>query len=66
MALSVTDVDNAIQAVLKGQSYTLPDGTSVTRANLDSLRHLRDQLQAEAAEASRQSIYVPLSMGRPH
>ncbi len=52
MALSVDTIDQAIEAIATGaQSYRLPDGTEVTRANLDSLRKLRREVEARDDQA---------------
>ena len=65
MALTVSQVDAAITKVLAGQSYTLPDGTSYTRADLDKLRMLRRELQAEAQAASRKGSVRRIGFGSP-
>lgn len=67
MAITSTQVDTAITAVLEGaQSYRLPDGTMVTRASLAELRALRDKLKAEeAAAAGDDAICQPLAFGDP-
>jgi hypothetical protein len=46
MSLTLAQVDAAIAKVLKGQSYT-SNGYTYTRADLNALRSLRSQLQAE-------------------
>jgi hypothetical protein len=56
-------VERAIGAVLEGgQSYTLPDGRTVTRANLAELRSLRDQLSAETGASDSAAVRI-VSMG---
>jgi hypothetical protein len=60
MALSVTDIDQAITAVLTAQSYRLPDGTEVTHANLAELRKLRTQALLEADTTLYHALEVEL------
>lgn len=65
MALTAAVVDEAITKVLGGQSYTLPDGTVVTRPNLQVLIELRSRLQAEeAASSSGNGLFRPVQFGR--
>lgn len=65
MQLSVSEIDGAIRQVLTGQSYTLPDGTSVTRADLDKLRVMRQELLAEQQAASRKGSIRKIGFGSP-
>ena len=49
MALTVAEIDTAIQEItLNGQSFTL-DGVTYNRGNLGSLIQLRKQVQSETA-----------------
>jgi len=66
MAITSTEVEQAIRAVMTaGQSYTLSDGRSVTRANLAELRSLLVQVQASEAAVARGGVFVPIGFGRP-
>lgn len=44
----VTAIDEAIYAVLRSHSYTLPDGRSVMREDLVELRKLRQEWAVKA------------------
>lgn len=65
MALSVESIDAAIAAIISGRvsSYTLPDGTSVTKLNLDALMKLRDTAASEA-QAATSATFRPVAFGR--
>ena len=57
MALTVSQIDTAIEAILTtGQAYTA-DGVSYTRADLGRLQELRKTVQAEEAVCSQGSIF---------
>lgn len=57
MALTVSQIDTAIAAILTtGQSVTA-DGVTYTRADLGRLQELRSTVQAEAAVSSQGSIF---------
>jgi hypothetical protein len=61
VALTLSQVDQAIQDILLyGQAVTA-DGGTLTRANLDSLRSLRKELQSETADSplDRANFVVP-------
>lgn len=45
----LAEVESAIRAVCKMQSYRMSNGRSVTYADLNALRALRAELQAEIA-----------------
>ena len=63
--ISAEEYRAAIRAVLHaGQSYTLPDGRTVTHANL---AELQDQLDAALRREATQSrgVVRRLSLGRP-
>jgi len=48
MAITLTEVEQAITNILlTGQSYSRP-GLTVTHANIDTLYKMRDKLKAEA------------------
>lgn len=51
----LTEVENAISAVLKGKSYTV-DGVTVTRENLKELREWRAELKCEIDRENNGSI----------
>ena len=58
MALTLSAVEDAIEAViLHGQAWTV-DGTRVTRADLENLRSLRRELQAETDATDGESFTV--------
>lgn len=53
MALTTAQIDAAIETILtEGQSVTM-DGVTYTRAELASLRILREEIVAETAPATR-------------
>lgn len=57
MALTVSQIDTAIEAILStGQSVTA-DGVSYTRADLGRLQELRKNIQAEESISSQGSIF---------
>lgn len=57
MALTVSQIDTAIEAILTtGQSVTV-DGVTYTRADLGRLQELRKTLQAEEAVCNQGSIF---------
>lgn len=57
MALAVSQIDTAIEAILStGQSVTV-DGVTYTRADLGRLQELRRTVQAEEAVSSQGSIF---------
>lgn len=57
MALTVSQIDTAIEAILTtGQSVTV-DGVTYTRADLGRLQELRRTLQAEEAVSGQGSIF---------
>ena len=57
MALTVSQIDTAIEAILTtGQSVTV-DGVTYTRADLGRLQELRKTLQAEESVSSQGSIF---------
>ena len=61
MALSVSQVDQAIEDILtKGQAVTI-DGHTWTAADLDKLRILRRELKSEAAD----DMLSRAAFGRP-
>jgi hypothetical protein len=62
-ALTITEVETAIQTVLKHQKYRLLD-REYTFANLDELRKLRQELLGESVAASSSSWGVA-RFGRP-
>ena len=66
MALSLPSIDEAIAAIVSGRvsSYSLPDGTSVTKLNIDVLMKLRDQVRAESASASGGAVFKPVAFMR--
>ena len=63
MALTLAQVDQAIEDILtKGQSTAL-DGTSLTRANLAGLTELRDRLQnTEPRTSGARPVFRSFSM----
>jgi hypothetical protein len=61
----LADVDAAIEAVMKaGQAYRLLDGTEVTRANLETLRRMRQEIVADVTAADQGGLYRRISFGR--
>jgi len=57
VALTVSQIDAAIEAILTtGQSITV-DGTSYTRADLGRLQDLRKQIQSEEAVSTQGNIF---------
>lgn len=57
MALTVAQIDAAIEAILTtGQSFTV-DGVTYTRADLGRLQDFRRQVQAEESVSSQGSIF---------
>lgn len=66
MPLTRELIDEAIVKIAtSGQSFTLPDGTSVTRADIPKLQNLREQLLSEERSQSEEGMYRPISFGRP-
>lgn len=64
MALTVSQIDDAIDAIVLGaQSYTLPNGVSVTKVDLDKLRKLREDRKAQEddTEGGIEPQYVEFS-----
>ena len=63
MALTLAQVDQAIEDILvKGQAHTM-DGTSFTRANLAGLTELRDRLQnTEPRTSGARPVFRSFSM----
>lgn len=58
MALTVLQIDTAIEGILAtGQSVTV-DGVTYTRADLGRLQELRKTLQAEEAVTNQGSIFA--------
>jgi phosphatidylserine decarboxylase len=53
MALTVAEIDTAIQSILTNGQTVSVDGMSYSAANLKSLQDLRDQVQMEARNATR-------------
>ena len=57
MALTVSQIDAAIEKILAtGQSITV-DGVQYTRADLGRLQELRSQVQAEQAISTQGNIF---------
>jgi len=57
VALTVSQIDTAIEAILStGQSVTM-DGVSYTRADLGRLQDLRRTVQAEEAVCNQGNIF---------
>ena len=62
MALTVAEVETAIQAIqTAGQSVTL-DGMSYSAANLKTLMDLRDQLQQATDRADSRPVFRAFNM----
>jgi len=62
MALTVAEVETAIQAIQTGgQSVTL-DGMSYSAANLNTLMTLRNQLQRETDRSSGRPVFRAFNM----
>ncbi len=58
----IDEIDAAITAVMQGgQSYMLPDGTQVSRANLAWLQSMRDQALRDLAGETSKPLYRPIA-----
>lgn len=63
MALTVAQIDSAIETILTtGQSYQIGD-VEYTRADLDKLRTLRREIQGEEANSTQGSIFARSLIG---
>ena len=56
-------VDTAIRKVMSsGQRYTLPNGMTVDRANLQTMIALRDKLKLELTAENNGGVYFPVAI----
>ncbi len=69
MAVTQEMIDKLDLAILKiatgAQSFSLGDGTSVTRANLKEVQALRDKWQSELSATQGRGGFVPIGFSRP-